>query len=236
MSTEAILIIAAAALIYYVVTKVATPGLIFKLKKDEEPSPKADTKKSKVELEENRPEQELLDEGQALFNRGEIDAAEKKFLSAIKVDPNVALAYHFLGMIYLRQKMYNGAIASLEKGCKIDPLNDTAFNNLGLAYYNTKNYERAVDSFEKSISLNDKIAHRYLNLALAYQEMKNLDKAAIALESATKIHANVENLTLLAKNYLKMENKKLALSAIERLLEADPQNSWAKRQEASLKD
>lgn len=233
--TEAVLIIFAAILIYFVVTKVATPGLIFKLKKDESLSNKEENK-TNITIEENKPEKELIDEGQILFNKGEIESAEKKFLSAIKIDPMTAIAYHFLGMIYLRQKMYKGAIAALEKGCKIDPLNDTAFNNLGLAYYNTENFEKAIENFEKSISLNDKIAHRYLNIALAYQETKKLDRAAIALEQAVKIHANTENLTLLARNYIKMSNKKLALGSVERLLEIDPHNPWGKRQEAILKD
>lgn len=231
--TEVILIIFAAILIYYVATRVAPKGLIFKLKKDEEPSK---VEKKKVVLEDGKEEDVLLKEGQELLNKGELAEAEKKFLSAIKNDPTSGQAYHFLGMIYLRQKLYKGAIASLEKAVKLDPLNDTAFNNLGLSYFNIENYEQSIASFEKSISLNDKIAHRYLNLALAYQKLKNWDKAAIALESAVKIHTNPENLTLLSRNYLSMGDNKLALKAIERLLEVDPNNGWAKRHQASLKD
>lgn len=232
--TEIILIIFAAIIIYYVATRVAPQGLIFKMKKDEAPIEKEE--KNKIELEENKEENVLISEGQELLNKGELTEAERKFLSAIKIDPNSGKAYHFLGMIYLRQKLYNGAIASLEKACKLEPLNDTSFNNLGLSYFNTQNYEQAIVNFEKSISLNDKIAHRYLNLALAQQKLKNWDKAAIALEQAVKVHPNPENLTALAKNYFSMGNDKLALSAIERLLEVDPHNNWAKRHLASLKD
>jgi protein O-GlcNAc transferase len=231
--TEVVLIIFAAILIYYVATRVAPRGLIFKLKKDED---LARPQKQKVELEEGREEDILIKEGQEQLNKGELVEAEKKFLSAIKSDPTLGQAYHFLGMIYLRQKLYKGAIASLEKAVKLDPLNDTAFNNLGLSYFNIENYEQAIENFEKSISLNDKIAHRYLNLALAYQKQKNWDKASISFEAAAKIHPNTENLTSLAKNYLSMGDNKLALRAIERLLEVDPSNNWAKRHETSLKD
>jgi tetratricopeptide (TPR) repeat protein len=231
--TEIILIIFAAIIIYYVATRVAPQGLIFKMKKDEEPAGKEE---KRIELEEDKEENVLVSEGQDLLNKGELTEAERKFLSAIKIDPNSGKAYHFLGMIYLRQKLYNGAIASLEKAAKLDPLNDTAFNNLGLSYFNTQNYEQAIVNFEKSISLNDKIAHRYLNLALAQQKLKNWDKAAIALESAVKIHPNPESLTALSKNYFSMGDDKLALKAIERLIEVDPHNNWAKRHLASLKD
>lgn len=231
--TELLLIIFAAGLIYYVATKVATPGLIFKMQKEVVDPQK--TKETPVVTEKGDGD-DLVSEGQALFNKGDLDQAEKKFLAAIKKDPALCQAYTFLGMIYLRQKMYKGAIASLEKGCKLDPLNDTAFNNLGLAYYSEKNYEKSIENFEKSIHLNDKIAHRYLNLALALQEMKNYDKAAIALESAVKIHPSTENLTLLTKNYLQMGDKKLARKSVERLLEVDPKNTWAKRQQVTLTD
>jgi tetratricopeptide (TPR) repeat protein len=230
---EVLLIIFAAALIYYVATRVAPQGLIFKMKKDEA-NPKKEEKK--IELEEDKEEDVLVAEGQDLLNKGELEGAEKKFLSAIKIDPNSGKAYHFLGMIYLRQKLYTGAIASLEKACKLDPLNDTAFNNLGLSYFNIQNYEQAIENYNKSISLNDKIAHRYLNLALALQKLKDWDKAAIALEAAAKIHSNPENLTLIAKNYISMGDKKLAEKAIDNLLEIDPHNNWAKRHQASLKD
>jgi tetratricopeptide (TPR) repeat protein len=122
----------------------------------------------------------------------------------------------------------------LKKGCGLDPLNDTAFNNLGLAYFNLEKYQEAIESYEKSISLNDKIAHRFVNLGLAYDKLKNHEKAAMAFENSTKIHANPENLKLLAKSYLSLKDKKLAKGALERLLEEDPGNSWAKRQLAAI--
>jgi tetratricopeptide (TPR) repeat protein len=233
--TEVILILFAAAIIYYVATRLAPQNLIFRVQKGDDEKPKEVATLS-PEIEEDKPEDVLLTEGQELLNKGELDAAEKKFLSAVKIDPAAAKAYHFLGMIYLRQKIYKGAIASLEQACKLDPLNDTAFNNLGLAYFNIDNYDKAIESFEKSVSLNDKIAHRSLNLALAYQKKKEYEQAAIALENAVRIHANPENLTMLAKNYLLMGDKKLARKSVERLVEIDPKNNWGKRELSVLKE
>lgn len=234
---EAVLILFAAGLIYYVATRVAPHGLMFKIKKEEAAiQNKEKDQKKQVELEEDKEEDVLIREGQDLLNKDQLEAAEKKFLSAIKIDPVSARAYHFLGMIYLRQKIYKGAIATLEKAVKIDPLNDVAFNNLGSAYLGVENYEKAAESFEKSVSLNDKIAHRYLNLGIAYNHLKNHDKAAIALENAAKIYPTGENLSLLAKCYIAMDDKKLSKKTIERLLEVDPKNPWAKRHLATFED
>lgn len=231
--TEFILILFAAGLIYYVATRIAPHGLIFKLKKEEEGLRKRPEEPSVGEVPKA---EKLLAEGQELFNKGALNFAEKNFLELLKENPTSREAYHFLGMIYLRQELYKGAVATLEKACELDPLNDTDFNNLGLAYYNLNNYKKAIENLEKSISLNDKIAHRHLNLAMAYQKEKDFDRAAISLENAVKIHPNKENITLLAKNYLSMKDKKLALKALEQLTEVDPEDSWGKRQIAALKN
>lgn len=232
--SEFVLMILAAVLIYSAATRLAPHGLIFKLER-EESKPQTEKKNEEVVTAPGNPSG-LLAEGQELFNKGAYNFAEKKFLNLLKEEPNSKEAYHFLGMIYIRQDLYKGAVATLEKACELDPLNDTDFNNLGLAYYNLGDYPKAIQNLEKSISLNDKIAHRHLNLAMAYQKIKDFDRAAIALENAARIHPNKENMTMLAKNYLEMKEKKLALKTLEQLAEIDPEDSWTKRQIAALKN
>lgn len=224
---EIVLIIFAAGLIYYVATRVAPKGLLFKLKKEETKSKKEQVEVN--EIEDLNEEQQLLAKGQELFNRGSATEAEHYFLKVIKLNSKEPQAYHFLGMIYLRQKEFEGAVEVLKVAVGLNPLNDTALNNLGLAYYNLKKYEEAIEYFQKSIQLNDKIAHRFVNLGLAHQGVKDYEKAAMDFENAVRIHENVENITMLAKNYLKLEDKKLGRKSIERLLEIDPSNTWAKR-------
>jgi Tfp pilus assembly protein PilF len=229
---EIILIVFAAGLIYYVATRVAPKGLLFKLKKEE-----ATSKKEQEDIdtaEDLAEEQSLIEKGQELFNQGSVTEAERYFLKAIKLNPKEPQAYHFLGMIYLRLKEYEGAAEVLKMAVGLNALNDTALNNLGLALYNLKKYEEAVEYFQKSIQLNDKIAHRFVNLGLAHQGVSDFEKAAMDFESAVRIHENVENLTLLAKNYLKLEDKKLGRKSLDRLLEIDPANTWAKRTVSAL--
>lgn len=232
--TEALLIIFAAVLIYYVAIKVAPQRMLFRLKKEE----KSLDKKIKNNILDEKSEEtkKLIEKGQEHFSRGYLKEAEKLFLEALKSDPKQPDPYHFLGIIYLRQEEYKGAEEVLKKAVELNPLNDTAFNNLGLALYNQKKYQDAIDFFEKSIQLNDKIAHRFVNLGLAFQGLKEFEKAAIAFENAAKIHENSENLQLLAKNYLKLKDRKLAISALERLLKIDPKNQWAKRNLAALEN
>ncbi len=232
--TEALLIIFAAGLIYYVATRLAPKGLLFKLKKEEESLRK--TIKEKFDKDTDTKEIDLISRGQVQLNNGQLSMAEKSFLEAIQINPKNSKPYHFLGMIYLRQNENQGAVETLKKATELDQLNDTALNNLGLAFHNLKKYQEAVDAFEKSIQLNDKIAHRYINLGVSYQGLKEYEKAALAFENATKIHENIENLTLIVKNYLKLNDKKLAARSLERLLEIDPTNAWGKRMLASFKD
>lgn len=232
--TEAILIIFAAILIYYVATRVAPQGLLFKLKKEEDNlKNKIVSKAQEINQIDNKNELEIA---QDALNKGNLGLAEKRFLDILKNNPDSKESYHYLGIIYLRQEEYKGAIAALNRAVELDPINDTAFNNLGLAYLETKKFEEAIKCFEKSISLNDKIAHRYVNLGLAAQNTEDWEKSAIALENACKIHPSPENLTILTKNYLKMGDKKLALKTAEKIIEIDKNNSWAKRQISALNE
>lgn len=231
---EIILIIFAAGLIYYVATRVAPKGLLFKLKKEEVVA-KKDQDDSRV-VEDLDECQALVGKGQDLFNKGSATEAEHCFLKVIKLNPKEPQAYHFLGMIYLRQKELEGAEEVLKMAVTLNPLNDTALYNLGLVYFEKGKFEEAINYFQKSIQLNDKIAHRFINLGLAHQGIKDFEKAAIDFENAIKIHENPDNITLLAKNYLKLKDKKLSRKSLERLLEIDPTNSWAKKALASLEN
>jgi len=229
---EIILIIFAAGLIYYVATRVAPKGLLFKLKKEE-----ASTKKEQeeIEIKESLSEEEsLIKKGQELFNKGSVTESERYFLKAIKINPKEPQAYHFLGMIYLRQKEFEGAAEVLKMAVTLNSLNDTALNTLGLALYNLEKYEESIEYLQKSIQLNDKIAHRFVNLGLAHQGVNDYEKAANDFENAVRIHESVENITLLTKNYLKLEDSKLGRKSLERLLEIDPANTWAKRTLSAL--
>ncbi len=230
---EAILIILTASLIYYVATKLAPKGLLFKLKKEEERSSGKINKKPISKTKDR--EEGLLEKAQDRFNSGNLELAEKILIDLIQTNPKESRAYYFLGMIYLRQKEYKGAAEVLKKATELDQLNDIAFNNLGLAYHNIRKYQEAIDAFQKSIQLNDKIAHRYVNLGLSQQCVGDFEKAALSFENANQIHENVESLTIMAKNYIKIKDKKLAKYSLERLLKVDPTNSWAKRILASYR-
>jgi len=231
--TELILIGLAAFLIYYVATRLAPKNLLFRLKKEEENIRR--TIKEKFVDDSNEKESDFLEKGQEQLNDGKLDLAEKTFISLVKINPREARPYHFLGIIYLRQDEYRGAVEVLKKATELDQLNDTAFNNLGLAYYNLKKYSEAIEAFQKSIQLNDKIAHRYVNLGLSQQGAKELERAALSFESAASIHESIENLTLMTKNYIKLKDEKLSVRSLDRLLRIDPTNGWAKRVRASYK-
>lgn len=229
--TEVVLMILTASLIYYVATRLAPEGLLFKLKK-EEGKPRRNTgKKPAVKTKDK--EEGLLEKAQDRLNSGNLGSAEKILIELVQINPKESRAYYFLGMIYLRQEEYKGATEVLKKAIELDQLNDIALNNLGLAYHNIRKYQEAIDAFQKSIQLNDKIAHRYVNLGLSQQCVGDFEKAALSFENAARIHENAENLTLMAKNYIKIKDKKLARHSLERLLKVDPTNSWAKRVLAS---
>ncbi|MDY0219607.1 MAG: tetratricopeptide repeat protein [Desulfobacterium sp.] len=77
----------------------------------------------------NRPI-ELLKKGEACFQKGDIELAEKNFLQAILEDPNLVEAYNNLGVICWEKEELEKSIAHFKKALSLDPVNQDAIANL----------------------------------------------------------------------------------------------------------
>lgn len=63
----------------------------------------------------------LYEEGQSLFNAGNIDEAAEKLEQAIDADPNLSTAHYYLGLCYLNSGDQAGAKEHLQKFIDLDP-------------------------------------------------------------------------------------------------------------------
>jgi tetratricopeptide (TPR) repeat protein len=62
--------------------------------------------------------------------KGFTKAAIKEFEEAIRLDPDLIIAYNNLGIVYYSLEQYDDAIKAFEHAVKIDPINLEAQNNL----------------------------------------------------------------------------------------------------------
>ncbi|HEY6736678.1 MAG TPA: tetratricopeptide repeat protein [Candidatus Saccharimonadia bacterium] len=118
-------------------------------------------------------------------------AAEKAYLSVLKLDHNNITAYSHLGVIYSTQKNMSDAIECFQIATRLRP-SATTYQNLALAFYDNRNYMKSIAAYEKAVMF-EPTASRYLGLAKAHRKLANLGAAleaidkAIALDPAAKL-------------------------------------------------
>ena len=70
-----------------------------------------------------RPGYDSFEEGVALFNQGDFDAAIPHFRDATRADPNMAEAYFYLGRSYISTSRWRAAIQPLRTAFRLAPDN-----------------------------------------------------------------------------------------------------------------
>ena len=79
---------------------------------------------------------------------------KRKLEILVKKEPSQPRAWFNLGEIYLKEKLYDKAIAALEKASKLDHNNSEYLYTLGLAYHRTQQYDKAETSLKTARLIN----------------------------------------------------------------------------------
>ena len=82
--------------------------------------------------------------GQAALLAGDLDSAEADFRKVAAADPASGAAYANLGVIAMRRKQWNQALALLQKAEKLDPKMTGIRLNIGLVKYRRGDYAGAI--------------------------------------------------------------------------------------------
>jgi tetratricopeptide (TPR) repeat protein len=93
----------------------------------------------------------LVELGEAYTKQGDEDQAAANFQTALELDPNCAMAFAGMGLLYLRHRSYQMAKTALERAISLEPLDPdlaAARNNLAIAYCYLGEYERAAEELD----------------------------------------------------------------------------------------
>lgn len=162
----------------------------------------------------------LSDYADRLYGQRKWLAAEKAYLSILKLDHKNITAYSHLGVIYSTQKNMADAIECFEMAARLRPSGST-LQNLGVAYYDNRNFVKAIATFEKAIMF-EPTAPRYVSLSKAQHKLTNLPQTIIALEKAVALEPARRTLQLLADAYDEAGQKSQAAQIHRRLAELGP--------------
>ncbi len=126
-------------------------------------------------------------EGARLHELGQLEDAAAAFQEAIALDPEHAVAYFQLGMVYYDLGRFAESLAALEKAAELDPNDPDTQRNLGTAYGKMNEWEKAIAPYEKAVELKPDFGEAYGDLAGAYANTGKIADAIAAGEKAIEL-------------------------------------------------
>jgi tetratricopeptide (TPR) repeat protein len=164
--------------------------------------------------------QTIFHQGEAALASGDLDTAERCFKQVASLDPRVAGAYANLGVIQMRRKKWDAAIASLEHASRLAPQISGIRLNIGLAFYRHGDYRHAIPAFESVVKQEPgSLQARYL-LGQCYFFTDRYVEAVDALESLwSQQSRDLNYLYVLTTSANQADRKELAERALARMAE-----------------
>jgi tetratricopeptide (TPR) repeat protein len=145
-----------------------------------------------------------------LFYNGQLSLAENEFDAIIRIVPQAAEPYYFLGRICASTDRMPDAEQWLQKAIALKPDFAEAWQSLGLVYSQQKSHAGARDAYSKVITLDPANAAAYLNLGHALENLGEDEKALSHFENALKYGDAIPPVRLQASTNLRLLRLKKA--------------------------
>ena len=129
--------------------------------------------------------QQYISEGQALFEKGDMEAARVQFKNAMQLDPRLVETYYGLALLDEKEKNWSAMKANLQEVIRLDPGHADAHVKLGFLLMG--NLDKAKEQVEIALKLEpENINTLLLKSHILYQE-KNYAEAISLTEKILKI-------------------------------------------------
>ena len=171
-----------------------------------------------VIAETQEPVQQLFEQAQKARAQGDLVEAEQKYQAVIQQAPQMASAYHNLGIVYFMQRKYPDAVASLKKALKLKPSLSGAQVMLGLSYYELYDLDEACAALEAALKTTPGDANALLYLGKAQLQKREYRAAQRTFEKLIEIKPKDPEVLY----DLSLTHMKLMLENVNRLGEASP--------------
>ncbi len=124
--------------------------------------------------------------GQLYVASNQSDSAERAFLKAVELDPNLNAAYAQLAQIYVRTNRTAEALVEMDKGLQHNPKNVPVMMIKGMIQHQKGSVEDAQLTYEGLLGIDPNFAPAANNLAYILQEKGDLERALQLAELARK--------------------------------------------------
>ena len=126
-------------------------------------------------------------QGNALKELRQLDAALASYVKAIELKPDLAEAQYNRGIALHELKQLDSALVSYDKAIELKPNLAEAYSNRGIALQELKQLDAALASYDKAIELKPDYAEAYSNRGNALKELKQLDAAIASYDKAIEL-------------------------------------------------
>lgn len=146
-----------------------------------------------------------------------------------KQAPDNVVAFHHLGLVYMKAGRIEDAIQALERSIEIDDQANQPMINLGAIYFGQGNLDKAQELNEMAIKAQpDTSAQAHANLGLIWQQRNEMDKSIAAYEKALQYDPRLATVWMNLTSVLTMKgDDERALKAAQRATELEPDSALA---------
>lgn len=172
---------------------------------------------------------QMAEEGYQYALAKQYDQAVDAYRQAIKLDPNLAAAYHGLGSVYVNMGRSSDALDPMRTAVRLSP-NDSAIRlTLGITLENLRRFDEALQEINEAKRLNPRDASVRNHLGNLLLNMGHLDDALAAYQEALRLNpgqAKYKYNSGLALMRLGRFNE--AVAPLEETLRVEPQHREAR--------
>ncbi|BCL34929.1 hypothetical protein NSMS1_13760 [Nostoc sp. MS1] len=177
----------------------------------------------------------LYQQGVTRYNRTDWQGAESAFRQALQREPNIAMARHYLGNIYLMQNRLDVAVQEYQEAIRLNPNFGETYYNLGLALQQRGEKDGAIRAYRQAVVIEPTRVNGYYNLGLVLYEKGLLGEAIATYQDAIKLDPTkteaYHNLAIALQQAGKMDE---AIAAYREVLKLDSKNAAAYNNLGSL--
>jgi len=125
--------------------------------------------------------------GEALWYRGQWEAAAPRFLKSVEIDPDFPAGQMNLGMVLVQTGQIDDGIAHLTRATELDPQLVEAYNTLGTAYLRRGQFDEAIRCLNSALRINPRLPGALANLGLVLVQTGQIDDGIAHLNRATEL-------------------------------------------------
>lgn len=176
------------------------------------------------------PAERVFNEGVKLLKDGDMAGAKEKFIASLEKNPKMPLAHSALAGVYIEEKNFEEALASINRVLEMEPENTRALRmsyEADKALGNDKEAEAALTALSKLDKGGDTIAMLY-NEGVQAARVDDLKSARARFEEVLELDSNMTHaLTGMGLIHMNEKSYQDAVMVAEKILALEPENKRA---------